>query len=366
MNGSAAQYEAEASEDPKFDPIAIARLETLLRQNDREWQAFFETNQIEPLVIDYEALASDYSGETLTKVLEWLGIPGAQRATIPVVRLRRQSNARSEQWVDLYRALRRDHPDSLAGGAAPAESTLFSSAEMPFGVIPNLWKQWVAQAKLLGYTDDAIVAVLVRNGYSRNAAVSEAQKAASGSLLLGCARSQRRLTKAAALLNAQGQLRRLNSRAKVVERRQPLSRGEFRDAYYASNRPVIIRDLMADWEALTAWTPDYLKRIAGDSIVTVMTGRAADPRYEINAHSHTTKIRFADYIDMVYSGKVTNDYHMTASNAFFQQPETLPLLNDITPFPQYLLSRMSPAGSASYGSGRPARSPTYTTTPATS
>jgi ribosomal protein L16 Arg81 hydroxylase len=67
-----------------------------------------------------------------------------------------------------------------------------------------------------------------------------------------------------------------------------------------------------------------------------MTGRAADPRYEINAHRHRTDMRFDAYIDKVYSGKVTNDYHMTASNIFFQRPETQPLLNDVTAFPPYL------------------------------
>lgn len=47
-----------------------------------------------------------------------------------------------------------------------------------------------------------------------------------------------------------------------------------------------------------------------------MTGRDADPKYEMNGRKHCTELRFADYIDKVYSGKVTNDYYMVANNVF--------------------------------------------------
>jgi ribosomal protein L16 Arg81 hydroxylase len=58
----------------------------------------------------------------------------------------------------------------------------------------------------------------------------------------------------------------------------------------------------------------------------------------MNGRKHRTELRFADYIDMVYSGKVTNDYNMVANNAFFQRPEAQPLLEDFRPFPEYLNS----------------------------
>jgi ribosomal protein L16 Arg81 hydroxylase len=93
---------------------------------------------------------------------------------------------------------------------------------------------------------------------------------------------------------------------------------------------------MTGWRAMTAWTPEYLKSVAGDQMVEVMTGREADPRYERNARTHRRNLRFADYIDMVYSGKVTNDYYLVANNAFFQRPEMQPLLEDFTAFPEYL------------------------------
>jgi trehalose 2-sulfotransferase len=137
---------AEAVQDPQFDPLAIAGWETELQEEDRRWQAFFETNAISPLVIDYGDLVSDYSG-TITKVLEWLDIPDAESTNIPVPRLRRQANARSEEWVGLYTAIKRDHPESLAGAAAPPASALYNPAGKPSEDTHYLWKQWVAQAQ---------------------------------------------------------------------------------------------------------------------------------------------------------------------------------------------------------------------------
>jgi ribosomal protein L16 Arg81 hydroxylase len=71
-------------------------------------------------------------------------------------------------------------------------------------------------------------------------------------------------------------------------------------------------------------------------MIEVMTGRDADPRYEREPDRHRTEMRFADYIDMVYSGKVTNDYYLVANNAFLQRPAAEPLLEDFAAFPEYL------------------------------
>jgi LPS sulfotransferase NodH len=324
-----------AADEVGFDPGAIAVFETLLEEHDRGWQAFFESNRITPLVIEYENFASCYAG-TIRKVLDWLGVPDADRVAVAAPRLRRQANARSEDWVERYTALKNEQPDLLSALATESAQAalLFTPPDKPFAVIPDIWKQWVAHARLLGDTSEAIAKVLTTNGYSHKAAHAQAENAVSDPYLTASIRHQRRLKKAAALLNAQAQLRRLDSRANAVERRGQLSRNEFRDSYYASNRPVIIDGSLANWTALTSWTPDYLARIAGQSLIEVMTGRDADPRYEMNANRHRSEMRFGAYIDMVYSGKVTNDYYMTANNVFFQRAQTQALLNDLTPLPQ--------------------------------
>jgi len=322
--------------DPEFDPHAIARLEQVLVENDSKWQAYFEDNHITPLVIHYEDLVADYPG-TIVSVLKWLGVPNADAIVVPPSRLKRQSNARTEEWLRRYMAFKSEGgyvaQSSAADGTA---SPLLERMQKPFDTIPNAWKQWVGQSKLLRTEDAAIVEVLINNGYSRASALAEVGRAASDPYLLGAVRTQQRLTKGVSLLNVLGQMARLDSQANVVERRANLSRNKFRDRYYAANRPVIIQNLMTGWRAMTAWTPDYLKSVAGDRMVEVMTGRDADPKYEMNGRKHRAELRFADYIDMVYSGKVTNDYYMVANNAFFQRPEAQPLLEDFTAFPEYL------------------------------
>jgi LPS sulfotransferase NodH len=331
-----------AREEPaiEFDPDAIAAFQALLEKSEHGWQSFFEANRITPLAIEYEGLAADYAG-TIGKVLQWLGIPDAARPAMQAPRLRRQSDARGPEWAARIAASNAGRPDlSAAAPVRPADPRVFGRLTKPFASIPDLWRQWVAHARLRGYGADAIAEVLIGNGYSAAAAHAEAGKAVSDPYLLAGARHLQALNKAAALLDAQARLRRLDPRADVVERRDPMPADEFRDRYYASNRPVVIRDLLGRWTASTGWTPDYLKKAAGHSTVEVMTGRSADPRYDINARRHRTHMRFDAFIDMVYSGRLTNDYCLTESNLFFQNPGTAALLDDLKPLPQYLSPRV--------------------------
>ena len=110
---------------------------------------------------------------------------------------------------------------------------------------------------------------------------------------------------------------------------------------------------MTGWRAMHAWTPDYLKRVAGDHLVEVMAGRDADPKYETNAHQRRTTMRFADYVDLVYGGRKTNDYYLVANNLFFDRPEVQPLLDDFSPSPSIWIRSPALAG-ASSGSVPPA------------
>jgi hypothetical protein len=202
--------------------------------------------------------------------------------------------------------------------------------------IPEPWREWIAQSKATGADDEKVIDTLVANGLSRAAATADLKAAAADPFFVGSARLARKLKKAAHILNLQAQLAWLDPSTRMLERRANLSRDEFRDRYYAANRPVLIEGVMTGWRAMSTWTPDYLKWIAGDSLAEVMTGRDADPHYERNGPKHRTEMRFADFIDMVYNGKITNDYCMVANNRFLQRPGARPLLRDFTAFPEYL------------------------------
>ena len=334
IGGVSSNRHERKNADPEFDPRSIARTEAILAERDAKWQRFFHDNRVVPFVVYYEDLVADYAGG-IRSVLKWLGTPDADGIAIPPSRLQRQSNARSEEWLARYLALKAGH-QALSAASEIADNPLSESEQRTVETIPDAWKRWVAHSKLIKAKDDEIVEVLTKNGYDRDLALAEAKSAALDPYLLGAIQTYQRRNKGASLLQALGELGRLHSQAKVVERRANLSRDEFRDQYYAANRPVIIQNLMTDWKAMTAWTPDYLKSVAGDQTVEVMTGRNADPNYEMNGRKHRTEMRFADYVDMVYSGKVTNDYTMVPHNEFLQRADAQPLLKDFSSFPKYL------------------------------
>ena len=207
--------------------------------------------------------------------------------------------------------------------------------------------------------------MLIRNGYSQASASAAVELAGANDYLTGATHAQKRLQREASMLNVLGELARLDSGLRTIERCAAPSREEFRDRYYAANRPVILTGLMSDWPAMTRWTPEYLRRAAGDQIVEVMTGRDADPKYELNGRAHSREMRFGGYIDMVHSGRVTNDYYLVANNGFFRRPGHGHSLAT-APSSRSTCSPLRTASSASFGTGPPERSRRCTVTPATS
>ena len=93
---------------------------------------------------------------------------------------------------------------------------------------------------------------------------------------------------------------------------------------------------MGFWQAPSKWTPEYLKSVCGKEMVEIMASRDSNPEYEIDDAPHRKEVTFSAYVDMVTAGKETNDYYLTARNAFFTRPGVKPLLKDIEIFTEYL------------------------------
>jgi ribosomal protein L16 Arg81 hydroxylase len=125
----------------------------------------------------------------------------------------------------------------------------------------------------------------------------------------------------------------------MIERRSSVSSAEFFERYHTQNRPVILTDQMITWPAMTRWTPDYLKRVCGDEIVQVMTGREADEGYELRSDQHRTPMRFSHYIDKIANAGQTNDFYLVAQNEFMRTAGARLLYGDIPGFPEYLDDR---------------------------
>jgi len=101
IEGSKRNKREDSLEEADFDPSAIARIERTLVENDLKWESYFQSNNIVPLTIYYEDLVSDYHGSILS-ILKWLGVDDAETVAIPPSRLKQQSNARNEEWLNRY------------------------------------------------------------------------------------------------------------------------------------------------------------------------------------------------------------------------------------------------------------------------
>lgn len=86
----------------EYHADGIAHLHAILEDQELQWQQWFSDAGVTPLAIDYHRLAADTTGE-VARVLDALGL---DPALAPPPALSRQSNDRSNDWVERYRAER--------------------------------------------------------------------------------------------------------------------------------------------------------------------------------------------------------------------------------------------------------------------
>ena len=88
--------------EPVYDGEALRAAFDRLNGYEREWQAWFARENVQPLRLTYDALSADPSG-TLATVLQALGLPpGAASAITPGTA--RLADATSRDWADRLRA----------------------------------------------------------------------------------------------------------------------------------------------------------------------------------------------------------------------------------------------------------------------
>ena len=132
--------------------------------------------------------------------------------------------------------------------------------------------------------------------------------------------------------------RDLVPRLTIIERRSGLGAEEFLERYYAVNRPVILKDEMADWPALTRWTPEYLKAAVGTRPVEFQGERTANQRFEMNKDAHRREAPFDAFIDQILRPGAGNDAYLTAYNSA-RNAEALSVLQDDLGFLDKFLDR---------------------------
>jgi Cupin-like domain len=194
------------------------------------------------------------------------------------------------------------------------------------------WTNWIGENHHLGVPHSQIVEIMVANGFDPSSAVQMVSRVSASAPVDIHRTADVELKKLKRRLDVAWQLWWQHASFGGVDRLTHVRPDVFLKWYYGANRPTVLLDCMTDWRALDLWTADYLKARCGSQTVEVMTGREADPVYEINSQSHKTHMRFDRYIDLVESGGRSNDFYMVANNPSFETGDMRRLLSDVAFF----------------------------------
>jgi trehalose 2-sulfotransferase len=91
---------------PIFYFGAIDHLKRQLEEHDAAWQQYFTQNNIEPYRVVYEDFVPTYE-ETTLEILRYLDVSIPEKLTFSTRRMKRQADALSDQWIQLYHEQRR-------------------------------------------------------------------------------------------------------------------------------------------------------------------------------------------------------------------------------------------------------------------
>jgi hypothetical protein len=121
----------------------------------------------------------------------------------------------------------------------------------------------------------------------------------------------------------------LSSGAEGIAELSKISSEEFLSRFYARSRPVVLRGAVADWPALTRWTPEYLKQAVGPVEIEFQGGRNDSPEFELYKDNHKRRLSFDKFIDMITTASTGNDAYLTAYNSASNRDALAPLNCDL-------------------------------------
>lgn len=108
-----------------------------------------------------------------------------------------------------------------------------------------------------------------------------------------------------------------------------ISAADFKQQYYYSQKPLVIKDLSRSWPAYEKWNWDYFKQLVGEQKVGLYNNIKSDAYTPINtADDYKT---FGEYIDMISQGPAA--WRIFLFNIFDHAPE---LTKDFT-WPEHLM-----------------------------
>jgi hypothetical protein len=82
-----------------------------------------------------------------------------------------------------------------------------------------------------------------------------------------------------------------------IPRVKTITKQDFIKHYFKPQKPVVIERFIDDWPAYNKWSLEYIRKIAGDTIVPLYDDRPVDYKEGFNEPHATMKM--ADYIDLL-------------------------------------------------------------------
>ena len=204
------------------------------------------------------------------------------------------------------------------------------------GRLDDDWRRWIAENLLLDRSRESIKQAMLQAGIDDREADLELDDAERSPYLKGANLLKDRLKKRDWLLTTYRKLNRLHRASGTIERRHKLSRGEFLNEYYSTNRPVIITGMLDDWPAMSKWSLDYFERSFANREIEVQFGRTQGANYEIEREKYIRKITMSELISLIRTAESTNDFYLTANNNSLNKSVLPELWNDIVQIPEYL------------------------------
>ena len=116
---------------------------------------------------------------------------------------------------------------------------------------------------------------------------------------------------------------------KQVDVVENISPEEFKQKYYNTRKPLVIRGLAKEWPAYKKWDWDYFKEVVGSKEVGIYNNIKSDAYTPVNKADDYVK--FGDYIDMIRKGPA--QWRIFLFNIFSHAPQ---LANDFT-WPTHLM-----------------------------
>lgn len=204
-----------------------------------------------------------------------------------------------------------------------------AAARPPRSRLTAEWRAWLAENLALGCRPAALGRILREAGVPPAWERAELEAAAAHPALVAARRRTARRAGLEQWLDVRSRLHGQSRARHTLEQRDALPPAEFFERYYACNRPVVLKGLMADWPALGNWSPRSFAERFGDERVEVMVGREADPDHDLRPEHHREELRLREAVERMGARGPTNDIYLVARNALLQRPAFRPLLEEL-------------------------------------